>query len=386
MLEQAFEIRLELRPVLILLGELRLVLERLREAEALAKRLNDERRRGRLCAIVTNTHSLLGELDEAVASGTRALEIAERLGDLKLRVLATSYLAQAHYFRGDYERVVKLAIDNLAVLPAEWVFEYFGLPSPVSVWVRFFLVMSLAELGRYDEATAYQAQTMQLAEPTHHAFTVGLAHWAAATLYLVKGDWVAARPVIERSIAEVRTGNVVIVLPWVIAPSAWVLAQLGEPSESLNRLREGERLLERQVAKGIIGHRAWAHHSLGRAALVLGRLDEAQNQSDRALESSPCHPGYAAHALHLLGDISSHPDRFDAESGETRYREALALAQPRGMRPLVAHCHLGLGTLCRCTGKRERAQVHLTTAATMYRDMAMRFWLERAKAEINVLE
>ena len=39
------------------------------------------------------------------------------------------------------------------------------------------------------------------------------------------------------------------------------------------------------------------------------------------------------------------------------------------MRPLVAHCHLGLGKLYRRTGKREQAQEHLTTATTMYREM-----------------
>jgi hypothetical protein len=45
--------------------------------------------------------------------------------------------------------------------------------------------------------------------------------------------------------------------------------------------------------------------------------------------------------------------RFDAESGEAHYRKALALAEPRGMRPLVAHCHLGLGKLYRRIGERK---------------------------------
>ncbi len=93
-----------------------------------------------------------------------------------------------------------------------------------------------------------------------------------------------------------------------------------------------------------------------------------------------------AHAQHLLGDLATHPDRFDAESGETHYRQALALAEPRGMRPLVAHCHLGLGKLYRRTDKREEAQEHLTTAATMYREMDMRFWLAQAEAETAALE
>jgi hypothetical protein len=55
------------------------------------------------------------------------------------------------------------------------------------------------------------------------------------------------------------------------------------------------------------------------------------------------------------------------------------------MRPLIAHCHLGLGKLYRRTGKREQAQEHLTTARTMYRGMDMRYWLEQAEAEAREL-
>ncbi len=83
--------------------------------------------------------------------------------------------------------------------------------------------------------------------------------------------------------------------------------------------------------------------------------------------------------MHLLGDIATHPERFDAESGEAHYRNALALAEPRGMRPLVAHCHLGLGKLYRRTGKRQEAQEHFANATSMYREMDMRFWLEGAE-------
>ena len=91
-------------------------------------------------------------------------------------------------------------------------------------------------------------------------------------------------------------------------------------------------------------------------------------------------------ALHLLGDIATHPERFDADNGEAHYRQALALAEPRGMRPLVAHCHLRLSKLYRRTGKREQVQEHLATATTMYREMDMRFWLGRAEAELTELK
>ncbi len=73
---------------------------------------------------MTNTHSLLGELDEALVTGTRALEIAGRFGDLRLRLLTTTFFEQANYFRGDYERVVELATDNLAALPIDSVYDH----------------------------------------------------------------------------------------------------------------------------------------------------------------------------------------------------------------------------------------------------------------------
>src|SRR5262245_45179853 len=361
------------------------MLECPREAEALAERLNDDRRRCRVYAFMTVTHSLLGELDEALATGSRALEIAGRLGDLGLRILATSYFVQVNYLRGEYHRVIELATGNLAAWPADRAYENFGLVVPPSVWDRTWLVMSLAELGRFDEAAKYEAEATRLAEATQHAFTIGFAHFAAGMLNLLKGDWAQARSRIEVLVAVARTGNLVLHLPRAVASSAWALAQLGEASAALKRLGEAEQLLERQAARGIAFHRAWGYLALGRAGLKLHGLDEARRLGYRAVEISQGYPGFTAHALHLLGDIATQPDRFDAESGEAHYRQAMALAERRGMRPLVARCHLSLGKLSRHTGKPQAAQEHLTIATTMCREMGMGFWLEQAETEMHRL-
>jgi hypothetical protein len=63
----------------------------------------------------------------------------------------------------------------------------------------------------------------------------------------------------------------------------------------------------------------------------------------------------------------------------------LALSEARGLRPLIAHCHLGLGKLYRRTDQRDKAREHLTTATTMYREMDMRFWLEQPETEVRAL-
>jgi tetratricopeptide (TPR) repeat protein len=376
-LERGFEIRLDLRPVLRQLGEGRHMLEHLREAEIIATQLKDDRRRGLVYAFNTTLQASLDELDEALASGSRALEIAKRLGDLKLRIVATTFLGQAYFYRGEYEQVVKLATSNVAALPREWLHDRLGMTVPASVLDRAWLTMSLAELGRFADAAKYEAEAIQIAQQTQHAFTIGWAYLAASRPHLLKGEWQEARSLVELWIAMIRTGNVAIHLPWALAFSAWTLAQIGEASESLTRVQEAKQLLDHQAGIGTIAHHGWAYHAAGRAYLLLGRLDEAQELGERALATSQHQPSFAAYALHLLGDVAAHSDRFDPQTGEMHFRHALALARKHAMRPLVAYCQLGLGKLYYRTGKAKEAGEARATAHSMFRDMDMAFWLRQ---------
>jgi tetratricopeptide (TPR) repeat protein len=321
----------------------------------------------------------LAHEDHAVRACYAALRMQESVARYAEEVFRAQGV-RIHYYRGDYERVVELVTDNLAALPADSVYESFGVAIPVSVYDRSWLVMSLAQIGRFAEAASYAAEALRLAGPTQHADTIDWAHRGEGRLHLLKGDWAKARALIERTIAGFRTD---LNLPSAVAACAWVLAQVGETSEALTRLHEGKQLLEHQAARGVVGWQGEAYHSLGSAGLLLGRLDEACNLAARAIDTSPAHPGFAAHSLHLLGDIAIHPDRLDAEAGEAHYRQALELAEPRGMRPLIAHCHLGLGKLYRRTGEHGQAREHLTNATTMYREMGMTYWLEQAGPELR---
>ena len=73
-------------------------------------------------------------------------------------------------------------------------------------------------------------------------------------------------------------------------------------------------------------------------------------------------------------------------TAEAHYGAAMALASELGMRPLVAHCHLGLGKLYRRAGKRLQAKEQLITSMSMFREMDMGFWLQKAEAELQVIE
>jgi tetratricopeptide (TPR) repeat protein len=123
---------------------------------------------------------------------------------------------------------------------------------------------------------------------------------------------------------------------------------------------------------------------LGEAYLLAGRLDEAYAQAQRAFEFSRAHKerGHEAYALRLLGEFHAHHDPPEVEPAATYYRQALALAEELGMRPLQAHCHLGLGTLYARTGQRQQAHAALSTAIDLYRAMEMTLWLPQAEAAL----
>jgi tetratricopeptide (TPR) repeat protein len=148
-----------------------------------------------------------------------------------------------------------------------------------------------------------------------------------------------------------------------------------------------EEALANPAATGVANHPLFLAY-LGEAHLLTGRAGDARAVARRALDLAyrQKERGNEAWVLRLFGEIAAHDDPPDVKSAEDHYRQALARSDELGMRPLVAHCHRGLGTLCHRTGDAAKASEHLSTATTMYREMGMTFWLEKADAELRGVE
>jgi tetratricopeptide (TPR) repeat protein len=141
---------------------------------------------------------------------------------------------------------------------------------------------------------------------------------------------------------------------------------------------------EQSIATEMIAFQAPCDLSLGEAQLLAGRVEEAHTLAERALAHGREHQerGNEAYALRLLGDIAARHELSAVEQAETCYQQALALADELGMRPLLAHCHLGLGTLYLKIGRPEQARAELAAAIALYRAMEMTFWLPKAEAAL----
>jgi len=170
---------------------------------------------------------------------------------------------------------------------------------------------------------------------------------------------------------------------------AWAL---GAAYTLAERVADAVSLLTQAMAQAAApeagGYQVLCHLSLGEAQMLAGGLEEAHALIERTLVLARDHQerGNQAYALRLLGDIAARCEPPECASAATYYHQALALAEELGMRPLQAHCHLGLGTLYATTGQQAQARTALTTAIAMYRAMEMIFWLPQAEAALAQVE
>jgi tetratricopeptide (TPR) repeat protein len=146
--------------------------------------------------------------------------------------------------------------------------------------------------------------------------------------------------------------------------------------------------MEQTRATDMAGFQALCSLPLAEAQLLAGRLEQARALIEGALAHARKHQehGHQAYALRLLGEIAAQLHPPEGELAEAHYRQALALAEALGMRPLQAHCHLGLGTLYVTSGQRDQARAELLIAIELYKAMDMTFWLPQAEAALAQVE
>jgi len=371
----AIDIRLDLRNAFLPLSEWARMGDHLREAEGLARTLGDQHRLGRITNFMLNQCMFTGDYDGAVRFGREALGIARTLSDRSIEVTATTNLGGAYSALGEFNDAAAFLERNVA-LEGDLRYERFGSVSIQWAWSGAHLADVLSELGRFDEAIGCVEAVVQIAEEADNPFTLNFGLFNLGRAYLRRGDFARATGVLERNVDLYRTRQVVFAKPFVTAALSVAYALTGRVAEALPLISDAVeefRLRPNHFRPAIVPLYA------GRTYLAGGRLDKAASHARDALELTRQLKARAAeaHALCLAGDVASSDS---AEDASDYYRDALALAGTLAMRPLVAQSHLGLGKLYQRTGKRQEAQAHLATAAAMFREMDMRFWLEKAEA------
>jgi tetratricopeptide (TPR) repeat protein len=211
------------------------------------------------------------------------------------------------------------------------------------------------------------------------------AYHGIGLLALRQGDLPRALALLERALGLCQDADLPLYFPWIAAALGAAYALTGRGADAVPLLTQA---LEQATATATVVHQALCRLSLGEAHLLADRLEAAHALAERALALAREHQerGYQAYALRLLGEIAARREPPERDQAEAHYSQALALTEELEMRPLQAHCHLGLGTLYAKIGQREQARTELSTAIAMYRTMAMTFWLPQAEATLAQVE
>jgi tetratricopeptide (TPR) repeat protein len=355
------------------------VLWHLSTAESLAESLGDNRRRGQVSYALSNYFWQMGEPDRAFECGRRALVLAADLGDVDLQLLANEQLGATHHVQGDYRRAIAALSKIVVALEGAPLRQRIVRPQLAATRSCANLVMCLAELGVFAEGNARGADAVRLAEATDSPYGRCLAYLGVGYLHLRQGDLHRAIPVLERGLELCETVGIPLAFPWLAPPLGAVHALAGRAAEALPLL---EQATEQATGMRL---RVWQSVRIAwqsEASLLAGLVEDAGDLACRALEHSREHQerGSEAWTLRLLGEIAARREPPENDQTEAYYRQALALAEELGMRPLQAHCHRGLGTLSVKLGRWEDARTELATAIKLYRAMDMTFWLPQAEA------
>jgi class 3 adenylate cyclase/tetratricopeptide (TPR) repeat protein len=383
-IETAIDVRVEFQAALAPLAERARMLQYLRDAEPLAQQIGDVRRLGHVSAHMSHAYWFMGQLNNGVQTGERALTIARSLGDTRLELLTRFRLGQIHVFRGRLDQALDRFNGILTDLTGERAGEHVGMTSPPAVTCRALAGYALALAGHFDGAAAMHQEALGIAEASGQSFSIAWVTWAAQAALRLQGDARAAARWAERCLNVSRREGFVNYTTHATAGLGHAYALSGRPDEGVTLLTEA---LDSHAALNYQVMLPGVLTDLTEALLLAGRTDEALVRAQEALILSRRQDarGFEAVALQLSGEARMAGLRSDAGFAEAELTEALAIAEELGMRPLVAHCHLGLGKLYRRTDKREQAREHLATATTMYREMGMTYWLEKVEAEMGEL-
>jgi class 3 adenylate cyclase/tetratricopeptide (TPR) repeat protein len=378
-LEQSIDLRIDLRTALFPMWEGERLQRHLDTGARLAADLGDPVRLARINAYQAHYWSIIaGPSQPALDHARRALRIAESVGASSLTGLCLFFLGQVQHGAGDFLAAISTLERCIDLMRDELLNERAGLGLPVSLGAEVWLSFALAEVGRFREALTWSGRALKRAEALAQLYSLYHGVWASATVHLALGDHQRVADTVGRLRVEGDLQNGVAPL------GAYAHALAGRAPQAVAML------------KGFLGHPKWPkgpaivqHRDLvylADAHWRAGETEEALEIGQRTLARARVDErhGQEAHLLRILGD--AHAAMARDTDALTSYGESLARASERGMRPAVAHCHLGLGKLYRRTDKREQAKEQLSIATTMYRDMGMTYWLEQAEAEMADLQ
>lgn len=313
----------------------------LARAEQLAGQIEDRVRLGWVWADQSAQFWVEHDNRAAVDAARRSLEVGEQEGDRRLQALALFRLGLGLHTIGDFIGAAAALESGCGLMSDDLRAERIGTAGSTYVIAGGYLVNTLCELGRFDEAERFNSGLTASASEAGDVYSIASAAMARCTLALARGDTVAAISPLESLLEATKAAG-------AIAPSLFIESLLGRARFLHGDIAEavallGPRSRDHAVARGHAHGLAsvWYAEAVGAA----GRPGEAiallENVERDAVERSE--GGCLVHARHAKGWLLARTGN-PGEAGR-QYRSCLDQARQLSMVPLVKACEAALAAL-----------------------------------------
>jgi class 3 adenylate cyclase/tetratricopeptide (TPR) repeat protein len=310
-----------------------------------------------------------GEHDRAVRTGLRDAAVGADFGNFPLRVVSAFRVGQAYHSMGEYEAALGQLCRVVEVLEGDLTHEPLGMAGLPSVFARAWIAGCLAERGEFRAALAAGEEGLRIAESADHLYSVAVACFGLGTAHVLRGDAAAAVAVLERGLAGAQMAQAPHLVPLLAAPLGRAYALAGDHARAIDLL---EHALERGRAHRFAANEPLRLTWLGQALLAADQVERAGALGEQAVELArrQGERGHEGWARLLEAEVAERRTPDDVAAVERAARQAVEIAEPAGMRPLLARAGLVLGAALARTARQPEAAA----------------WLARGRALLTSLE
>ena len=382
---EEIDLRFNMRAALFPLGRHDEWAEHIKKAEALSKEVGDDIRLASSYNYSSTHFWIRGQHKKAISFCEDALSLAESTGDFPVLITSTFHLGLPLLYTGEYQRQVKLHREIAQKLSGDAAFERYGLASLPSVLSRAFLIWGLAELGEFEEAEKWGKEGIEIANQGKNLFSATWIHACLGTYYLLHGRPNSAIRTLDQALALCREADALSVFSFIAANLGHAHCLLGNPDAVLPILEEAVKSHKSNLSTAPAIYPLTA---LAEVYHLKGQTKKAINNLEKAFEifKQKGERGFGAWALYHMAKIQSQGESEQVQQATQSFRQAKKQAVELGMRPLLAHCHNGLGQVYIIEGKTSDARSELATALDLYRSMGMDHWMPQVQSAFKEIK
>jgi tetratricopeptide (TPR) repeat protein len=311
-------------------------------------------------------------------------EQPELIQDIELMVPNGYDLCVLYIIPGDYQGVTRVAPTIIGLIEnSRTQAEFYSRAFNPYSFILGLWGFATGQLGHFDSGDKLLERALSFAQEINHRATLGAGQFAYGCLLAIKGDGGKAIRILKQAIKDLEESQTMLFvgLAWTWLGYAYWLT--GDYRTALEFTQKGLKI---QADLGLF-FQSNCHWCCSLAHFGLGNLEEAGLQAEQALKCSLANneKQFQGMSRNLLGRVLTKVNPGQIEAAEEHIRQGISLLEELGALPFSGVGYLWLGEIYAESGRKEAAMVNLKKAETLFREMGMDYWLDKAQEALAKL-